>query len=93
MAILRKTIFFISMPFFILGLLLPIYGREIGAKYHPGLKQLGSAGSKRPGTGSYHLATVQDAPGSKSYVHGKPTHFLNTQHTSSMINQKSGSNT
>jgi MFS family permease len=28
---LRRTIFYISMPFFILGLMLPIYGREIGA--------------------------------------------------------------
>lgn len=31
MAILRKTIFLVSMPLFILRLLLPIYGREIGA--------------------------------------------------------------
>jgi len=28
---LRRTIFFISMPFFILGLMLPIYGKQIGA--------------------------------------------------------------
>lgn len=28
---LRRTIFFISLPFFILGLLLPIYGKQIGA--------------------------------------------------------------
>lgn len=31
MSILRKTIFLISMPLFILGLLLPVYGKEIGA--------------------------------------------------------------
>lgn len=31
MNILRKTIFLISMPLFILGLLLPVYGKEIGA--------------------------------------------------------------
>ncbi len=31
LAILRKTIFFVSMPFFILSLLLPVYGKEIGA--------------------------------------------------------------
>jgi len=28
---LRRTIFLISMPFFILGLMLPIYGKQIGA--------------------------------------------------------------
>jgi MFS family permease len=28
---LRRTIFFVSMPFFILGLMLPIYGQQIGA--------------------------------------------------------------
>ncbi|MFZ5881931.1 MAG: MFS transporter [Chloroflexota bacterium] len=28
---LRRTIFLLSMPFFILGLLLPVYGKEIGA--------------------------------------------------------------
>jgi MFS family permease len=28
---LRRTIFFISMPFFMLGLLLPLYGKQIGA--------------------------------------------------------------
>jgi MFS family permease len=28
---LRRSIFLISMPFFILGLLLPVYGKEIGA--------------------------------------------------------------
>ncbi len=28
---LRRTIFYISMPFFILGLMLPVYGKEIGA--------------------------------------------------------------
>lgn len=31
MIILRRTIFLISMPLFILGLILPIYGKEIGA--------------------------------------------------------------
>ncbi len=31
LATLRRTIFFLSMPFFILGLMLPIYGKEIGA--------------------------------------------------------------
>jgi DHA1 family multidrug resistance protein-like MFS transporter len=28
---LRRTIFYISMPFFILGLMLPVYGKQIGA--------------------------------------------------------------
>ena len=28
---LRRTIFLISMPLFILGLMLPIYGKQIGA--------------------------------------------------------------
>ena len=31
LAVLRRTIFLISMPFFILGLMLPVYGKEIGA--------------------------------------------------------------
>jgi len=31
LSILRRTIFLVSMPFFILGLLLPIYGKQIGA--------------------------------------------------------------
>jgi MFS transporter, DHA1 family, multidrug resistance protein len=31
LATLRRTVFFVSMPFFILGLLLPVYGKEIGA--------------------------------------------------------------
>lgn len=31
LATLRRTIFFLSMPFFILGLLLPVYGKEICA--------------------------------------------------------------
>ena len=28
---LRRSVWLVSLPFFILGLLLPIYGREIGA--------------------------------------------------------------
>ncbi|HPH95871.1 MAG TPA: MFS transporter [Anaerolineaceae bacterium] len=28
---LRRTVFLISMPFFVLGLILPVYGKEIGA--------------------------------------------------------------
>jgi MFS transporter, DHA1 family, multidrug resistance protein len=31
LAVLRRAIFLISMPFFILGLMLPVYGKEIGA--------------------------------------------------------------
>lgn len=31
LAVLRRTIFLISMPSFILGLMLPVYGKEIGA--------------------------------------------------------------
>ena len=31
LAILRKSIFLISLPFFILGLMLPVYGKQIGA--------------------------------------------------------------
>jgi hypothetical protein len=29
--VLRRTIFFISMPIFIVGLMLPLYGKAIGA--------------------------------------------------------------
>lgn len=29
---LRQSVFWVSMPFFILGLLLPVYGRQIGAR-------------------------------------------------------------
>ena len=28
---LRRSIFYVSLPFFILSLLLPVYGREVGA--------------------------------------------------------------
>jgi MFS family permease len=29
--VLRRAIFLVSMPFFILGLMLPVYGKQIGA--------------------------------------------------------------
>jgi MFS family permease len=29
--LLRRAIFLVSMPFFMLGLLLPVYGKQIGA--------------------------------------------------------------
>jgi MFS family permease len=31
LAVLRRAVFMVSMPFFILGLMLPVYGKEIGA--------------------------------------------------------------
>lgn len=31
LAVLRRVVFLVSMPFFILGLILPVYGKEIGA--------------------------------------------------------------
>jgi MFS family permease len=31
LAVLRRTIFFVSLPFFVLNLMLPVYGKQIGA--------------------------------------------------------------